>query len=167
MQRAVRNDQEVPASAEATEAHVAEVAASRYKSLGLSEAHLAVIRNAMDAVSNDQRGTAYRSRIEEEGWAMGGKTGTSQVRRISLSERQAGVKKNEDLEWRYRDHGLFIAFAPVHRPRYCCAVVVEHGGSGSRSAAPIARDILIETQRRDPSAAGLRPLAAVARSREA
>ncbi len=161
------NDQEAPASAEATEAHVAEVAASRYKSLGLSEAHLAVIRNAMDAVSNDQRGTAYRSRIEEEGWAMGGKTGTSQVRRISLSERQAGVKKNEDLEWRYRDHGLFIAFAPVHRPRYCCAVVVEHGGSGSRSAAPIARDILIETQRRDPSAAGLRPLAAVARSREA
>lgn len=161
------NDQEAPASAEATVAHVAEVAASRYKSLGLSEAHLAVIRNAMDAVSNDQRGTAYRSRIEEEGWAMAGKTGTSQVRRISLSERQAGVKKNEDLEWRYRDHGLFIAFAPVHRPRYCCAVVVEHGGSGSRSAAPIARDVLIETQRRDPSAAGLRPLAAVARSREA
>jgi penicillin-binding protein 2 len=161
------NDQAAPASAEATVAHVAEVAASRFKTLGLPEAHLAVIRNAMDAVTNDQRGTAYRSRIEEEGWAMAGKTGTSQVRRISLSERQSGVKKNEDLEWRYRDHGLFIAFAPVHRPRYCCAVVVEHGGSGSHSAAPIARDVLIETQRRDPSAAGLRSLAAVARSREA
>jgi len=88
------------------------------------------------------------------------------VRRISLSERQGGVKKNEDLEWRYRDHGLFVGFAPVHRPRYCCAVVVEHGGSGSHSAAPICRDILIETQRRDPSASGLKPLAAIAGARE-
>ncbi len=158
--------QAAPPSAEATVAHVAEVAASRFKSLGLSEAHLTVVRNAMDAVTNDPRGTAYRSRIEQEGWAMAGKTGTSQVRRISLSERQGGVKKNEDLEWRYRDHGLFVAFAPVHRPRYCCAVVVEHGGSGSRSAAPIARDVLIETQRRDPSATGLRPLAAAAGVRE-
>jgi len=120
----------------------------------------------MDAVSNHERGTAYRSRIEEEAWAMAGKTGTSQVRRISLSERQSGVKKNEELEWRYRDHGLFVAFAPVHRPRYCCAVVVEHGGSGSRSAAPIVRDILSETQRRDPSASGLRPLAAAGGPRE-
>lgn len=160
------NEQAAAPSAEATVAHVAEVAASRFKSLGLSEAHLTVVRNAMDAVTNDPRGTAYRSRIEQEGWAMAGKTGTSQVRRISLSERQGGVKKNEDLEWRYRDHGLFVAFAPVHRPRYCCAVVVEHGGSGSRSAAPIARDVLIETQRRDPSATGLRPLAAAAGVRE-
>jgi len=153
-------------SAEATEAHVAEVAASRFDPLGVSEAHLAVVTAAMDAVTNDRRGTAYRSRIQEEAWAMAGKTGTSQVRRISLSERQGGVKKNEDLEWRYRDHGLFVGFAPVHRPRYCCAVVVEHGGSGSRSAAPICRDILIETQRRDPSASGLKPLAAIAGARE-
>lgn len=153
-------DQEAPANAEATVAHVAEVAASRFDSLGLSEAHLKVIDSAMDAVTNDRRGTAYRSRIEQEAWAMAGKTGTSQVRRISLMERQDGVKKNEELEWRYRDHGLFVGFAPVHRPRYCCAVVVEHGGSGSHSAAPIVRDILIETQRRDPSASGLRPLAA-------
>ena len=136
------------------------IRASRFAPLGLSEAHLKIVRDAMDAVSNHERGTAYRSRIEEEAWAMAGKTGTSQVRRISLSERQSGVKKNEELEWRYRDHGLFVAFAPVHRPRYCCAVVVEHGGSGSRSAAPIVRDILTETQRRDPSASGLRPFAA-------
>jgi penicillin-binding protein 2 len=153
-------------TAEATEAHVAEVAASRFDSLGLSEAHLGVVTAAMDAVTNDQRGTAYRSRIKEEAWAMAGKTGTAQVRRISLSERQGGVKKNEDLEWRYRDHGLFVGFAPVHRPRYCCAVVVEHGGSGSHSAAPICRDILIETQRRDPSASGLKPLAAIVAARE-
>jgi penicillin-binding protein 2 len=157
---ALTGDAETPAREEATAAHAAEVAASRFAPLGLSEAHLAVIAEAMDAVTNEQHGTAYRSRIEEESWAMAGKTGTSQVRRISLSERQGGVKKNEDLEWRYRDHGLFVGYAPVHRPRYCCAVVVEHGGSGSRSAAPIVRDILTETQRRDPSAGGLQPVAA-------
>jgi penicillin-binding protein 2 len=157
---ALTGDAETPAREEATAAHAAEVAASRFAPLGLSETHLAVIAEAMDAVTNEQHGTAYRSRIEEESWAMAGKTGTSQVRRISLSERQGGVKKNEDLEWRYRDHGLFVGYAPVHRPRYCCAVVVEHGGSGSRSAAPIVRDILTETQRRDPSAGGLQPVAA-------
>ena len=122
-----------------------------FPALELNESHLRFITEAMDAVVNEQRGTAHRARIEREDWAIAGKTGTSQVRRISLSERQAGVKKNEELPWRYRDHGLFVAFAPVARPRYACAVIVEHGGSGSKSAAPIARDILAETQRRDPS----------------
>ena len=120
------------------------------KSLGVPEAHLAFIRKAMDAVTNHQRGTAYRRRIEREGWEMAGKTGTSQVRRITLRERAAGVRKNKDLPWRFRDHALFVAFAPVHKPRYCCAVVVEHGGGGSTTAAPIVRDILMETQRLDP-----------------
>ena len=120
-------------------------------SLGLSEAHLKVIHTGMDLVTNHKRGTAYGARIDVEGREMAGKTGTSQVRRITLAERAAGVTKNEDLPWRRRDHALFVAFAPVHKPRYCCAVVVEHGGSGSKAAAPIARDILIETQRRDPA----------------
>jgi penicillin-binding protein 2 len=124
--------------------------APAYEPLGVPEAHLAFIRKAMDAVTNHQRGTAYRRRIKREGWEMAGKTGTSQVRRITLRERAAGVKKNEDLPWRYRDHALFVAFAPVHQPRYCCAVVVEHGGGGSKTAAPIVRDILTETQRLDP-----------------
>src|SRR3546814_10499639 len=105
----------------------------------------------MDAVSNDPRGTAYRARIKEEGFELAGKTGTSQVRRITMAERAAGVTKNEQLPWRRRDHALFVAFAPVHKPRYACAVVVEHGGGGSTVAAPIARDILLETQHRDPS----------------
>jgi penicillin-binding protein 2 len=121
-----------------------------FETLGIPDAHLAFIRKAMDAVTNHRRGTAYRRRIEREGWEMAGKTGTSQVRRITLRERAAGVKKNKDLPWRFRDHALFVAFAPVHQPRYCCAVVVEHGGGGSTIAAPIVRDILIETQRLDP-----------------
>ncbi|MFP3701525.1 penicillin-binding transpeptidase domain-containing protein, partial [Burkholderia sp. SIMBA_013] len=75
---------------------------------------------------------------------MAGKTGSAQVRRITMAERSTGVKKNEDLPWRERDHALFISYAPVSSPRYACAVFVEHGGGGSTAAAPIARDILLE-----------------------
>ena len=118
--------------------------------LGISSSGLALVKEGMDKVSNEVRGTAYSARIKDSEMAMAGKTGTSQVRRISLAERASGVRKNKDLEWARRDHALFVAYAPVHAPRYAIAVVVEHGGSGSRGAAPIARDIMIETQRRDP-----------------
>lgn len=128
--------------------------------LGLPPEHLKIVRDGMDAVSNHPRGTAYGARIKEEGFELAGKTGTAQVRRITMAERAAGVTKNEQLPWRRRDHALFVAFAPVHKPRYACAVVVEHGGGGSAVAAPIARDILLETQRRDPS--GRRSLPIVA-----
>src|SRR3546814_18273371 len=79
---------------------------------------------------------------------MGGKTGTSQVRRITLAERRAGMRKTEDVPWVERDHALFVGWAPAHAPLYATAVVVPHGGGGSRAAAPIARDILMEAQRR-------------------
>ncbi len=128
--------------------------------LDIPEAHLDIVRAAMDAVVNSARGTARGSAIEEPGWEMAGKTGTSQVRRITKAERAAGVIKNEDLPWRRRDHGLFVAYAPVDKPRYACAVVVEHGGGGSSAAAPIAKDIMLETQRRDPL--GNEPLPLVA-----
>lgn len=122
-----------------------------FEPMGIPAEHLRIIHNSLDAVTNNRRGTAYKARIKEEGWEMAGKTGTSQVRRITLAERAAGVFKNEDLPWRRRDHALFVGYAPVHNPRYACAVIVEHGGGGSKTAAPIVRDILIETQRRDPS----------------
>lgn len=134
--------------------------AAAFEPLELPEEHLKLVRRAMDAVVNDQRGTAYGKRIDIDGWEMAGKTGTSQVRRITLAERRAGVTKNEDLPWRRRDHGLFVAFAPVQEPRYCCSVVVDHGGGGSTAAAPIAKDILIETQDRDPSGPRSAPLLA-------
>lgn len=126
-------------------------AAPLFEPMGLPDAHMEIIRDAMDAVVNEARGTAFRKRIGIEGREMAGKTGTSQVRRITLAERAAGVIKNEDLPWRRRDHALFVGYAPVENPRYCCAVVVEHGGGGSQAAAPIARDILAETQQRDPA----------------
>ena len=130
-----------------------------FESLDIPPEHLKVVQKAMDMVSNHPRGTAYRYRIEQASQALAGKTGTSQVRRITLAERAKGVTKNKDLPWRYRDHGLFVCFAPVENPRYACAVVVEHGG-GSSAAAPIARDIMIETQRRDPALYPGVPLAA-------
>ena len=81
---------------------------------------------------------------------LGGKTGTAQVRVITVGERAAGVKRNEDLPWNMRDHALFVCHGPVHKSRYACAVVVEHGGGGSKVAAPIARDVMRTVILRDP-----------------
>lgn len=111
---------------------------------GLNENYLRRIRAAMSDVSNSSRGTAYRSRITADGMAMAGKTGTSQVRRITAEERARGVTSNADLPWERRDHALFVSFAPVDNPRFAVAVIVEHGGGGSTAAAPIARDIMLQ-----------------------
>ena len=100
------------------------------------------------AVVNDPRGTAFKARIidkQNPNFAMGGKTGTAQVRRITEEERRVGLRKPEQVPWRERDHALFVGYGPVDDPRYAVAVVVEHGGGGSTVAAPIARDILHET----------------------
>ena len=105
----------------------------------------------MNAVTNELRGTAYGSRITEQGWEMAGKTGTAQVRRITAAERAAGITRNEDLPWKRRDHALFVAYAPVSAPRYALSVFIEHGSSGSRTAAPIARDIMRQTLTLDPA----------------
>ncbi|MDX9861432.1 MAG: penicillin-binding protein 2 [Rhodospirillales bacterium] len=113
-----------------------------FPSIGVSAANLAIIADAMDAVVNTPYGTARASRIRQPGFAMAGKTGTAQVRRITKAERQSGVRKNEDLPWAERDHALFVAFAPVEAPRFAVSVVVEHGGSGSAVAAPIAQDVM-------------------------
>lgn len=115
----------------------------------ISARHLGVVRAGMDAVVNGNRGTAAASKIREEPYSMGGKTGTAQVQRITAAQRAAGIK-NEDLPWRQRHHALFVGYGPVEDPRYVVAVVVEHGVGGSKAAAPIARDILLATQKRDP-----------------
>ena len=116
------------------------------ESLGLNENTLRRVRASMNDVCNHRRGTAYRSRITDDAHKMAGKTGTSQVRRITPEERAVGVTKNEDLPWERRDHALFVGYAPYDNPRYAVSVVVEHGGGGSRAAAPIARDILLQAQ---------------------
>ncbi|MFZ5784066.1 penicillin-binding transpeptidase domain-containing protein [Reyranella sp.] len=119
-------------------------------SLSFRVENLRAIRNGMDLVVNSPSGTAFASRIVEQGMAMAGKTGTSQVKRMTEAERDRKVSQ-EQLPWHLRHHALFCAYAPVASPRYACAVVVEHGMGGSRTAAPIVRDILLQVQKVDPS----------------
>ncbi|HTG37201.1 penicillin-binding protein 2 [Sphingomonas sp.] len=104
--------------------------------LDVTPERMALIRSGMDEVVNGA-GTAVRSRLRLDGIRMGGKTGTAQVRRIA-----GGARGGLNVPWKYRDHGLFIGFAPVEAPRYAVAVVIEHGMSGSGAAAPVARDLL-------------------------
>ncbi len=114
--------------------------------LGVSSSNLRYIQEGMFAVANEQKGTAYSTRIAEKSKRMAGKTGTSQVRNITAAERRAGVFRNEDLPWERRDHALYVGFAPYDAPRFAISVVVEHGGGGSQTAAPIARDIMLAAQ---------------------
>jgi penicillin-binding protein 2 len=97
--------------------------------------HFDAVRGGMWEVVNGD-GTAGRSRLDLPGIQMGGKTGTAQVRRI------AGSQRGQSGDWKYRDHGLFVCFAPTSNPRYAASVVIEHGMGGSRAAAPVAKDVL-------------------------
>lgn len=118
-----------------------------WPSLGLKKEHLDLVVQGMYEVVNTPKGTALGSRIKpEEGQEMGGKTGTAQVKRITRAQRDAGVK-NEDLPWKDRHHALFVGYAPAQDPHYVASVVVEHGVGGSKVAAPIAKDLLVEAQR--------------------
>ena len=126
--------------------------ATDFPSLNFPADALNLVRQALDeVVNNPAGGTAYNARISKRAWRMGGKTGTSQVRRISLQERELGVKQNDELPWHERDHALFVGYAPMSNPRYSCSVVIEHGGGGGKIAAPVARDVLRETQRLNPA----------------
>jgi penicillin-binding protein 2 len=126
---------------------VAERPANAYAPVGVPQAHLAIMLRAMRGVVNDPRGTAFRQRIVDGVWTFGGKTGTSQVRRITEEERRVGLRKPDQVPWRERDHALFVGYAPLEAPRYALAVIVEHGGGGSAVAAPIAREVLAEAMR--------------------
>lgn len=117
--------------------------------LGFKPQHLDLLREALFAVVNLPIGTAYAGRAADPALTMAGKTGTAQVRRISAAERAEGVLANDALSWKERDHALFVGYAPVEKPRYAAAVVIEHGGSGAHVAAPIVRDILVECQKRN------------------
>ena len=103
--------------------------------LSFSDEHLAIVREAMKQVVSFS-GTAGRSQLPLDGIAMGGKTGTAQVRKID------GGQRGQSGAWKYRDHGLFVCFAPTDKPRFAASVVIEHGLGGARAAAPVAKDVL-------------------------
>ncbi len=121
--------------------------------LPFPDEHLQVVRDGMDLVVNGA-GTAVRSRLDIPGIAMGGKTGTAQVRAIKGGQRGQGGAR------RFRDHGLFVCFAPVAQPRYAAAVVIEHGMGGARAAAPVAKDVLTFLYDREKAMASLEAMEA-------
>ncbi|KPQ05190.1 MAG: penicillin-binding protein 2 [Rhodobacteraceae bacterium HLUCCA12] len=132
-----------------------DTAPPEYAPLGLPPDVLSLVHRGMWECANHTRGTAYSSRIVDESMQMCGKTGTSQVFSITAAERAEGIRSQEQLPWNRRNHALFVAFAPETEPRYAVSVVVEHGGGGSTSAAPIGRDLALAVQ-----AGGLPPIEA-------
>lgn len=110
-----------------------------FSSIGIQPDNLHLVQQAMGDVVNRPGGTAYRHHLDGAEYA--GKTGTSQVRRISMAERQQNLTRTDHLDWKYREHGLFVAYYPLEEPRYAISVVLEHVG-GSSKAAKVAHDIL-------------------------
>tara|TARA_B100002052_G_C15665766_1_gene499421 strand:+ start:15 stop:575 length:561 start_codon:yes stop_codon:yes gene_type:complete len=113
----------------------------KYKSLFRNPENIKFVQDALFGATNEPGGTSYGSRLTKKEFVFAGKTGTSQVKRFTERQRELEVK-NEDLPYKDRDHALFVAFAPYKDPRYAISVVIEHGGSGSKSAAPIAKKVI-------------------------
>ena len=106
-----------------------------------NQENINLVKDAMFAATNEVGGTSYRSRHKERKFMFAGKTGSSQIKRFTPEQREAEIKQ-KDITYLERDHAWFVAFAPVQDPRYAISVLVEHGGSGSSAAAPIAKKII-------------------------
>jgi penicillin-binding protein 2 len=117
--------------------------------LDFSDEALARVRSGMNRVMNEPGGTAFAWRINEPGFEMAGKTGTAQVRVYSREEHASGLKSNASLQWKLRDHALFIGFAPVQQPKYAIVCMIEHGATVPHPHVQMARDILLFAQKRD------------------
>jgi penicillin-binding protein 2 len=137
-----------------------------WPSLGMAERSLHIVREGMWAVVNEGGGTAPVARLPDPHWQMAGKTGSSQVRRVSREQREQGNYDSSKLPWQYRPHALFVAYAPYDAPRYALSVVVEHGNAGAAAAAPIARDIMLDVLQRDPGGRDEPAVARVAQREE-
>ena len=107
------------------------------KPLFRNQENINFIKDAMFAATNEPGGTSFRSRLSDKKFMFAGKTGSSQVKRFTELQRELEVKQ-EDIVYKDRDHALYIAFGPYKNPRYALSVIVEHGGNGSTTAAPMA-----------------------------
>ena len=113
----------------------------KLKKLYRNQENIWFVLDALYGATNEPMGTSYRSRLTKPEYIYAGKTGTSQIRRITAEERELKLKQNE-LPYERRDHALFTAFAPYKKPRYSISIVIEHGGSGSSGAAPLAKKVI-------------------------
>jgi penicillin-binding protein 2 len=129
-----------------------------WPSLNLPQSQLQLVRDGMRAVVNDPGGTAPEARLPDPKVQLAGKTGSAQVRNVSRAVRERGNYDSNKLPWEFRPHALFVAFAPYDAPRYAVSVVIEHGNAGAQAAAPVARDIMIDTLLRDPAKVAHPPL---------
>jgi len=102
--------------------------------------NIRIVQDAMYASTNEVRGTSYRSRIDDPKYQFAGKTGTAQVKKITEQERELDLKTFE-IPYEQRDHALYVAFGPYEDPRYALSIIVEHGGNGSTTAAPMAKEL--------------------------
>ena len=112
----------------------------KHQTLYRNPENIKFVLNAMFASTNEIRGTSYSSRIKNKKYQFAGKTGTSQVKRITERDRELDLKTIE-IPYNERDHALYVAFGPYKDPRYALSIVVEHGGSGSSTAAPMAKKL--------------------------
>ena len=110
------------------------------KKLFKNKINIKIIQETMFSSTNERFGTSYRSRIDDPKYQFAGKTGTAQVKRISKRERELDLDI-EQIPYKDRDHALYVAYGPYVNPRYALSIIVEHGGSGSRTAAPIAKKL--------------------------
>ena len=121
----------------------------KYKNLFNNPENIKFVQDALFGATNEPGGTSFGSRLTKKDFVFAGKTGTSQVKRFTARQRELEIK-NEDLPYKERDHALFVAFAPYKDPRYAISVVIEHGGSGSKSAAPIAKKVIKKVLEKHP-----------------
>ncbi|MDC3042219.1 penicillin-binding protein 2 [Candidatus Pelagibacter sp.] len=110
------------------------------KKLFKNKKNIKIVQDAMFASTNERFGTSYKSRIDDPKYQFAGKTGTAQVKRISKRERELDLEL-EQIPYKDRDHALYVAYGPYVNPRYALSIIVEHGGSGSKAAAPIAKKL--------------------------
>ena len=136
-----KNSKDIKKSlSQATEQLFGLINENKHEKLYKSSKNIKIIQEAMFASTNELRGTSYKSRIEDPKYQFAGKTGTAQVKRITESDRELDLK-TIDIPYNDRDHALYIAFGPYKNPRYALSIVIEHGGSGSATAAPIAKKL--------------------------
>ncbi len=112
----------------------------KFISLVNQKNNVKIVQDAMFSSTNEVRGTSYKSRIDDPKYQFAGKTGTAQVKRITEQDRELDLETSE-IPYEERDHALYIAFGPYKNPRYAISILIEHGGSGSAVAAPLAKKL--------------------------